>query len=352
MENEARPMVTLRQAQRIIKNSAHELSVLLLSPPGIGKSAAVTQVAMEAGLPCTSLLGTQLAPEDVSGIPHIENGRSVFCPPKIILPEDLSSPFCLFLDELPACSPDIQKAFYSLLLERRIGENHLPKGTWGVAAGNRPEDHALVRSLSSALVNRVVILNVKVSFQEWVVWAKKNGVRQDILSFLLCNPEALQRPTPSAPVPFSTPRSWTQLSNALTLMEKSGGLDTATLEALAHGCVSIEDATTFCVYKRADVEHLPSLRNILKAPNKLPNASDKTGNLQRMLLLQMLRDNVCAGNLEHFKGVSQAQVNTFLQTLTSQERAMLMMDAVKRWYELGACDTFIKDFKEFLELVN
>ena len=303
-------------------------------------------------MPCTSLLGTQLAPEDISGIPRIENGRSVFCPPKIILPEDLSYPYCLFLDELPACSPDIQKAFYSLLLERRIGETHLPKGTWVVAAGNRPEDHALVRSLSSALVNRVIILNVKVSFQEWVVWARKNGVRQDILAFLLCNPESLQRSTPSAPVPFSTPRSWTQLSNALTLMENSGGLDTPTLEALAHGCISIEDATAFCVFKRADMENLPSLNAILKNPAKLPGTADETSRLQRMLLLQILRENVCAGNLEQFKDVSKPQVNAFLQVLTSQERAMLMIDTVEKWYDLGACDTFVKDFKDFLELEN
>ena len=65
-------------------------------------------------------------------------------------------PFCLFLDELPACTPDIQKSFYSLLLERRLGEWPLPEGTWVVAAGNRAEDRSLVRSLSAALVNRVV----------------------------------------------------------------------------------------------------------------------------------------------------------------------------------------------------
>ena len=75
----------------------------------------------EAGLPCRSLLGTQIAPEDVSGIPRIVGERSVFCPPRILLPED-GKPFCLFLDELPASPPDIQKAFYALLLERRIGE--------------------------------------------------------------------------------------------------------------------------------------------------------------------------------------------------------------------------------------
>ena len=114
-------VVTLRQAKKLIQCMAHEQSFLLLSAPGMGKSEMVYEAAREVGLPCRSLLGTQIAPEDVSGIPRIVGERSVFCPPRILLPEK-PEPFCLFLDELPACAPDVQKAFYSLLLERRLGE--------------------------------------------------------------------------------------------------------------------------------------------------------------------------------------------------------------------------------------
>ena len=163
--------ITLRQAKTLIASMAHEQSFLLLSPPGVGKSEMVYQAAAEAGLPCRSLLGTQIAPEDVSGIPRIVGERSVFCPPRILLPET-PEPFCLFLDELPACAPDVQKAFYSLLLERRVGEYLLPEGTWVVAAGNRAEDKALVRTISSALVNRVLILNVRIDAAEWLAWAQ------------------------------------------------------------------------------------------------------------------------------------------------------------------------------------
>src|SRR5215813_5439056 len=130
----AEESVTLSQAKALIRSLAVEQSLLLLSPPGVGKSDAVAPAAAEAGLACRSLLGTQIAPEDVSGIPRIVGERSVFCPPRVLLPEDPHA-FCLFLDELPACSPDIQKAFYSLLLERRLGEHNLPEGTWVVAAG-------------------------------------------------------------------------------------------------------------------------------------------------------------------------------------------------------------------------
>src|SRR6476646_10589405 len=213
--------ITLKQAKSLLHAMAHEQSLLLLSPPGVGKSDTVMAAAAEAGLPCRSLLGTQIAPEDVSGIPRIVGERSVFCPPRILLPER-PEPFCLFLDELPACAPDVQKAFYSLLLERRLGEHALPPGTWVVAAGNRMEDRALVRAMSSALVNRMLILNVRVDVKEWMAWAVSAGVRPEILSFISFMPEALMRPVPAEPVPFSTPRAWASLSQALDLAEARG----------------------------------------------------------------------------------------------------------------------------------
>jgi hypothetical protein len=239
--------VTLSQAKTLVSCAAHEQSFLILSPPGVGKSDAVGQAAKAAGLPCRSLLGTQLAPEDVSGVPFIVGERSVFCPPRVLLPES-PEPFCLFLDELPACTPDIQKAFYSLLLERRLGEHALPPGTWVVAAGNRTEDRALVRTISSALVNRVVILQVRVDLGEWLVWAAGAGVRQEITSYIEDAPLALLRPVPDAAAPFSTPRAWASLSRASDIVEQAGILDDEVLAALAAGRVSPEDVQPLCTW--------------------------------------------------------------------------------------------------------
>src|SRR3954453_7642946 len=165
MSNPITETVTLSQAKELIRCLSHEQSVLLLAPPGVGKSDVVRQAAADAKLECKSLLGTQIAPEDVSGVPRIIGERSVFCPPRVLLPDNPQK-FCLFLDELPACAPDVQKAFYSLLLERRIGEHPLPAGTWVVAAGNRAEDRALVRVLSAALLNRVFVVNVRVDTKQ------------------------------------------------------------------------------------------------------------------------------------------------------------------------------------------
>lgn len=75
--------------------------VFIWGPPGIGKSSLVMQFAESVGLACVSLLGSQLAPEDLIGVPQIVDGKSRFCPPGMIARDD---PYCLFLDELNACS--------------------------------------------------------------------------------------------------------------------------------------------------------------------------------------------------------------------------------------------------------
>lgn len=236
--------VTLSEAKSLIRCLSHEQSILLLSPPGVGKSDVVRQAAAESGLPCKSLLGTQIAPEDVSGVPRIIGERSVFCPPRVLLPEQPEK-FCLFLDELPACSPDVQKAFYSLLLERRIGEYPLPAGTWVVAAGNRAEDRALVRTISSALINRVLILHIRIDVDEWLVWARANNVRGQVIEFIDQNHESLLRPIPKDAAPFSTPRAWASLSRALDLADQGGILDERIVRALTRGRISAEDAERF-----------------------------------------------------------------------------------------------------------
>jgi MoxR-like ATPase len=319
--------ITLRQAKKLVQCMAHEQSFLLLSPPGVGKSEMVYQAAAEAGLPCRSLLGTQIAPEDVSGVPKIVGERSVFCPPRILLPETAQT-FCLFLDELPACAPDVQKAFYSLLLERRLGEHALPAGTWVVAAGNRQQDRALVRAMSSALVNRVTILNLRVDADEWQDWARKAGIRADIRSYISFMPDALMREVPHEPQPFSTPRAWAQLSQALDMAEASGILNRDTRRALAFGRVSAEDAAVFCALAEEAVGTMAPIESYIERPDTLPK-----GETARWFILNSIRQHVAAGRLGTIK---PRAVVRFLRSLPAESQLTLLTDLVEQWGALGA----------------
>ena len=77
--------VTQDDMLEILLNVAPSRPVFIWGAPGIGKSALVEQFAAEIGLPCVSLLGSQLAPEDIIGIPQIKGETSEFLPPKMSL---------------------------------------------------------------------------------------------------------------------------------------------------------------------------------------------------------------------------------------------------------------------------
>ncbi len=333
--------ITLSQAKLLISNMAETQSILMLSAPGVGKSELVMQAATEAGLECRSLLGTQIAPEDVSGIPRIIGERSVFCPPRLLLPED-NKPFCLFLDELPATTPDIQKAFYSLLLERRIGEFKLPKGTWVVAAGNRLEDRALVRSISSALINRVAILNIRVDIEEWTHWAVNNGIRNDIISFIGLKPDALMREVPNMPIPFSTPRSWSLLSYALTICENNKILNNKLRRALAFGRISPQDASVFCAMSEEKITDLLPVTEYFADPQKLPESETAI-----WFVLSTIRTQI---RLDQIKEIPESQINNFLNFLTLEQRFTLITGCIEKWAELGAESTLLKTLREATDL--
>jgi len=65
--------VTPKELSKLLLNVALTRPVFIWGPPGIGKSALVEQFARDVGLDCVSLLGSQLAPEDLIGVPRIED---------------------------------------------------------------------------------------------------------------------------------------------------------------------------------------------------------------------------------------------------------------------------------------
>jgi hypothetical protein len=67
-----------------------------------------------------------------------------------------------------ALSQEVQKAFYSLIHDRRISKYHLPEGTIVIGAGNRTEDAAIVRPMSSAPIDRLVYVQLRANASNWL----------------------------------------------------------------------------------------------------------------------------------------------------------------------------------------
>ncbi|WP_405971513.1 AAA family ATPase [Streptomyces sp. NBC_00988] len=141
---------------------AADLPVLLWGEPGIGKTAALTQLAAALDLPLTTVIASVHEPSDFSGLPVVgddpaEQGVPM-APPDWAVRLVRAGRGLLFLDELSTAPPAVQAALLRLVLERRIGALRLPPGVRIVAAANPRSSAADGWELSPPLANRFVHL--------------------------------------------------------------------------------------------------------------------------------------------------------------------------------------------------
>ena len=252
--------------------------VFIWGPPGIGKSSLVEHFAMEVGLDVVTLLGTQLAPEDLIGVPQITDGKSRFCPPEQIAREE---PYLLFLDELNASSNEVQKAFYSLIHDRRLGNYKLHKNSVVIGAGNRAHDQAITRQMSSALINRMVHVELKPDQKDWLDWAGKNEIHPDVMDYIKMRPDQLFSPAPKTQEPFSTPRSWHILSDCLKSYTEAPNTDKVWL--LAQGVLSPSHASQFKTFVQMRREKF-NVEELLRGEKSWPRPQDGDTGLLYMLV--------------------------------------------------------------------
>ncbi|MGW7421586.1 AAA family ATPase [Streptomyces sp. NPDC054813] len=141
---------------------AADLPVLLWGEPGIGKTAALTQLADSLDLPLTTVIASVHEPSDFSGLPVVGDDPAVqgvpMAPPDWAVRLVKAGRGLLFLDELSTAPPAVQAALLRLVLERRVGALRLPPGVRIVAAANPRSSAADGWELSPPLANRFVHL--------------------------------------------------------------------------------------------------------------------------------------------------------------------------------------------------
>ncbi len=139
-----------------------DLPVLLWGEPGIGKTAALTQLAASLGLPLTTVIASVHEPSDFSGLPVVGDDPATqgvpMAPPQWAVELVRAGRGLLFLDELSTATPAVQAALLRVVLERRVGALQLPAGVRIVAAANPRASAADGWELSPPLANRFVHL--------------------------------------------------------------------------------------------------------------------------------------------------------------------------------------------------
>jgi hypothetical protein len=294
-------------------------NIMLTGRHGIGKSQILTRYFEAQGMKVVTLfLGQMSDPGDLIGLPtkNSETGKTDFMPP-YWFPTD-GKPVVLFLDELNACSQEVQKAFYSLIHERRVGEYHLPEGSVVIGAGNRTQDGAIVKTMSSALINRMFHVQLVANAREWLNWAYENELHPWVIDYITQRPDHLFSEPPKTEEPYSTPRSWHMLSDALKeyhVGEDGQDVSIITLRVLAYGCLTPGHAGMFLAFtKNAGNKHL--LNEIIKGDKNWPASPEDRDVLY--FVAQSFR-----ARLLHDLPREKQKLNQEAQYLTHRAKAML-----------------------------
>ncbi|WP_431998031.1 AAA family ATPase [Streptomyces fungicidicus] len=256
---EPRPDVQLEALTLAV---AADLPVLLWGEPGIGKTAALNQLAASLDLPLTTVIASVHEPSDFSGLPVVgddpaEQGVPM-APPDWAVRLVRAGRGLLFLDELSTAPPAVQAALLRLVLERRIGALRLPPGVRIVAAANPRASAADGWELSPPLANRFVHLSwthdpevvVRGLGGTWPratlprldpdrLTAAVEFARRAVCAFLTARPPLVHR-LPGSETrrggPWPSPRSW-DMTLTLIAFATAAGSDRDVLSLLVRGTV-------------------------------------------------------------------------------------------------------------------
>ena len=134
--------------------------LMVWGAPGLGKSSILRDVARELGIGFIDVRLAQREPVD-RGLP-VPGPDGVKWLVASGLPRDPNSRGIILFDEITAADRSLQVAAYELILDRRLGELYkVPDGWYICAAANRTEDRAVAATMSSALANRLLQVEIQ-----------------------------------------------------------------------------------------------------------------------------------------------------------------------------------------------
>lgn len=281
--------------------------VLLIGPPGIGKTAIMEQIAGECGVGLVSYTMTHHTRQSAIGLPVLTERQfsgKEYTVTSYTMSEIIASVYgqiektgctdgILFLDEINCVSETLMPAMLQFLQYKTFGSHALPEGWVIVAAGNPPAYNRSVREFDTVTLDRVRYMKVEPDFPIWKHYAVERGLHPAVLSFLELRPERFYVMEPGEKG-FVTGRAWEDLSEILLTMEE---LELGVEEALFGQYLQDEDtAAEFTFYYRL----YEKWKKELKPEQILTGAADMPTNLpslpfdERLCIVWLLLQRIYA----------------------------------------------------------
>ena len=211
--------------------------LLLIGPPGIGKTQIMEQVARECKVALVSYTITHHTRQSAVGLPFIrekEFGGKTYSVTEYTMSEIIASVYdkieqtglkegILFIDEINCVSETLAPTMLQFLQCKTFGNQKVPEGWVIVAAGNPPEYNRSVREFDVVTLDRIKKIDVEADFSVWKEYAYQAGVHQAVISYLELKKENFYRvETTVDGKMFATARGWEDLSQMIGVYEELG----------------------------------------------------------------------------------------------------------------------------------
>ena len=211
--------------------------ILLMGPPGIGKTQIMEQAARACGVALVSYTITHHTRQSAVGLPFIRQkhygGRDVSVT-EYTMSEIIASIYekmeatglqegILFIDEINCVSETLAPTMLQFLQCKTFGNQAVPAGWVIVAAGNPPEYNKSVREFDIVTLDRVRRMDIEPDLPAWREYARAAGIHGAILSYLELHPQNFYQINADVEgTQFVTARGWEDLSNLLDAYEAIG----------------------------------------------------------------------------------------------------------------------------------
>lgn len=214
--------------------SIRQRPILLMGPPGIGKTQIMEQVARECSIALVAYTITHHTRQSAVGLPFIKEeefaGKTYsvteYTMSEIIasihhkMKETGLSQGILFIDEINCVSETLAPTMLQFLQCKTFGNQAIPKGWIIVAAGNPPEYNRSVREFDMVTLDRVRRMDITSEYTVWKEYARKVQVHSALLSYLELRPKNFYRVEADVDgLQFVTARGWEDLSDLLKSYE-------------------------------------------------------------------------------------------------------------------------------------